>query len=100
MARKIVWSDGAKADRKDILLYWINRNKSSIFSRKLNELFKIAIQTIVDYPQIGKPLEYNSVRAKIVRDYLIVYRVYDKYILIITIWDARQDHLKLQKIIE
>jgi len=46
MARKITWSENAKNDRTAILKYWIARNKSNRYSKKVNLLFKHAINLI------------------------------------------------------
>jgi len=37
--RKIVWTKKANIERKEILEYWIYKNKSARFSKKLNLLF-------------------------------------------------------------
>lgn len=39
MAYEIILSNRAQQDRIEILQYWINRNKSNVFSIKLNEIF-------------------------------------------------------------
>ena len=57
MAKKVIWSIRAQNDRKNILEYWKNRNKSSTYSKKLDQQFKEAINIIKDFPQIGKPAE-------------------------------------------
>jgi plasmid stabilization system protein ParE len=36
MVEKIIWSLKAQEDRKQILNYWINRNKSTYYRVKLN----------------------------------------------------------------
>lgn len=100
MAKKIVWSEAAQNDRKEILLYWKNRNKSLVYSKKLNKLFNDAAEIIAKFPKIGKPSGYKDSRIKIVKDYLLVYKESETFVSIITIWDARQNPLKLTKILE
>jgi toxin YoeB len=95
MVKQIVWSEKAQQDKKNILDYWRQRNKSDEYSRKLNELFTEAIKIISDFPKIGKPTDLENIRIKIVRDYLIFYEETDKFIYILTIWDSRQDPKKL-----
>ncbi len=99
MAKKIVWSLKAQEDRKEIFTYWNNRNKSNSYSLFLNYLFIDAAKNISKFPKIGKPIEYKDVRIKIVRDYLMVYKEFETFVSIITIWDSRQDPIKLEKII-
>lgn len=100
MVKQIIWSRRAQTDRKFIFKYWNERNKSHLYSKKLNELFKEAVKLIADYPEIGKPTDNKNARIKIVRDYLIIYEVDNKdRLLILTIWDSRQNPQKLERIL-
>ncbi len=100
MAKKIVWSARAQRDRKEILQYWKTRNNSAAYSIRLNYMFIDAANLISKFPKIGKSTNYKDTRIKIVRDYLMVYKEYDTMISIITIWDGRQEPLKLKKILQ
>lgn len=100
MAKKIIWSEAAQDDRKEILQYWKNRNNSLVYSKKLNKLFNDAAEIIAKFPKIGKPSGYKDTRIKIVKDFLLVYKESENFINIITIWDSRQNPLKLTKILE
>ncbi len=53
MAKRLVWSPIAKQIRKEILKYWILRNKSKRYSKKLNNLFENSAQQIADFPYSG-----------------------------------------------
>jgi toxin YoeB len=98
MAKEVVWSLRALKERKDILDYWRLRNKSTSYSKKLNQLFKESVKIITDFPQIGKPTDDLNTRIKIVRDYLIIYEETESQIHILTLWDSRQDPEKLKNI--
>ena len=100
MAKQIVWSRRAQRDRKEILEYWRVRNKSNTYSKKLNRLFKESIKIITDFPEIGKPTDQANTRIKIVKDYLIIYEETETQILILTIWDSRQDPGKLKEVLK
>jgi toxin YoeB len=91
MAKQIIWSLRAQDDRKQIFDYWTQRNKSSNYSKKLNKLFRAAVKLIVNHPNIGKPTDISNVRVKIIRDYLMIYEETGPRIIILTIWDSRQD---------
>jgi addiction module RelE/StbE family toxin len=97
MAKQVVWSLRAQAERKQILEYWRHRNKSKTYSKKLNQLFKESVKIISDFPQIGKLTDDSNTRVKIVKDYLIIYEETETRIFILTIWDSRQDPDKLKK---
>ena len=99
MAKEIVWSLRAQNNRKEIFTYWNNRNKSNLYSLKLNSLFIDAANLIAKFPKIGKPTGYKETRVKLVRDYLMIYKEEDTFVSIVTIWDGRQNPLKLEKIL-
>jgi addiction module RelE/StbE family toxin len=99
MAKQVVWSLRAQDDRKNILSYWRQRNKSNTYSKKLNLLFKEAVNTIGDFPKIGKLTDDRNARIKVVRDYLIIYEETETTIFILTVWDGRQDPAKLVKVL-
>ena len=99
MAKQVIWSLRAQNDKKEILDFWRQRNKSNTYSKKLNELFKESIKIILDFPQIGKVTDDTKARIKIVRDYLIIYEETETQIFILTIWDSRQDPDRLKKIL-
>ena len=99
MAKQVIWSLRAQNDKKEILDYWRQKNKSNSYSKKLNELFKESIKIILDFPQIGKVTDDTKARIKIVKDYLIIYEETETQIFILTIWDSRQDPDNLKKIL-
>lgn len=74
MAKKLIWSKQTLQDRKDILDYWINRNKSKIYSIRLNNLFIYAINIIAEHPNIGIATDFENVKGKLVKDYYIFFR--------------------------
>ena len=90
MGKRITWTHRAHSDRKEILLYWKDRNQSSAYSKKLNTLFKTAIDLIAAHPNIGRKTNIERVRVKLVRDYLLFYEIAEEEIFILTIWDNRR----------
>ena len=96
MARKVIWTKRAQQERKDILDFWINHNKSNAFSKKLNQLFKESIQLIRLYPRIGRLTDIDNVRVKVVRNYLIFYELVDENIYVLSVWDSKQDPEELK----
>jgi toxin YoeB len=100
MAKQIIWSLRAQKDKKEIFKYWAERNKSHRYSQKLNQLFKEAIQLLREHPYIGRSTDDNSIRIKIVKDYLLIYEVTETSINILSIWDGRQDPSKLEDILK
>ncbi len=96
MAKEVIWSLKAQESRKDILTYWNNRNKSNIYSIKLNQLFKETIHLITVFPHSGRLTDIENIRFRFVRDYIIVYEESQREIIILLIWDSRQNPDKLK----
>lgn len=95
--RKIVWTEKANLERKEILSYWIERNQSKVYSIKLNKLIVQTLKQLADNPSLGRKTEEANVRIKLIRDYLLFYEVKRTEIVVLTIWDGRrsEDSLKL-----
>lgn len=96
MAKRIIWTLEAQRDRKNILQYWIERNKSKVYSVKLDQLLRGALKLIAGHPNIGRKTDFENVRAKLVKDYYIFYQV-DTAITVLSIGDCRQDPERLKK---
>jgi len=88
---KIEWSIEAKLDLIDILNFYILRNKSATYSKKLNSKIQDSVKLISKHPLIGVQSDIDSVRALITGDYQIIYEILDNSILISMIWDCRRD---------
>ncbi|HAY3540584.1 type II toxin-antitoxin system RelE/ParE family toxin [Elizabethkingia anophelis] len=95
-ARKIIWTQKANIERRDILEYSIDRNKSKKFSIKLNKLIVGTIKQIAENPGIGRKTNLENVRVKIIRDYLLFYEFDESYLKVLTLWDGRRDENSLQ----
>ena len=95
-ARKIVWTQKANLERKAILEYWIERNKSKKFSIKLNKLIISTIKQVAETPSIGRKTDLENVRVKIIRDYLLFYEFDEDYLKVLALWDGRRDENSLQ----
>jgi len=91
MVRQIIWGRFAQHDRLQILFYWHKRNKSKTFSKKLNSLFNEGLKLVCKYPTIGKPTNKPNIRIKIVREYFLVYEIYEDKIIVLRVWDSRQN---------
>ena len=88
---KIEWSIEARLDLLDILNYYVIRNKSAAYSKKLNSKIYNSTKLIAKHPFIGTQTGIDTVRAFITGDYQIIYEILDNKILITLIWDCRRD---------
>ena len=100
MVRQIIWVERAQKERIEIFKYWNNRNGSFIFSKKLNELIKESLKLISNHPMIGKRSDKENIRVKVLRDYLIIYEISVNKIIVLSIWDCRQNPEDLKRVLK
>lgn len=90
--RKVIWTEKANFERKEILEYWLDRNKSKTYSIKLNKLFIDALKRVSEHPTIGRETDFDEhVRLKIVRNYLLFYEYNEKQVKVLSVWDGNRD---------
>jgi len=100
MARKITWTKRAQNDRYAIFHFLNNQNKSNIYSKQLQESFKKSLQLLSKYPFIGKRTNLENTRIKVLKNYLIIYKITDQQIYVLSIWDSRQNPENLKEVIK
>jgi plasmid stabilization system protein ParE len=88
---KIIWSSKAKLDLQKILEYFYIRNGSKAFSKKLNAKIRKSIKLLSKHPNLGLQTDIDSIRSLVDGDYAIFYQLDNESILILAIWDCRQD---------
>jgi len=89
--RKIVWTVEALLTKKAIFKYWNNRNKSIVFSQKLNTIFKEELYKIVNFPARTFLSYVENVKLPQLIDNYLVNKVLSSKITILEIWDTRQN---------
>jgi plasmid stabilization system protein ParE len=87
---KIEWSIEARLDLLDILDFYISRNKSAAYSKKLYSKIHKSTRLIAKQPYIGTQAEIETVRVLITGDFQIIYEILDNKIYIAMIWDCRR----------
>lgn len=85
MVKQIVWTIKAQNELIDILQYWIDRNKSNTFSRKLNNLIQEQLKLVAEFPNIGRKTDVENVSVKVIQKYLLYYEIVDNTLFILTI---------------
>ena len=76
MVKRIVWTKPALEDKLEILIYFNKRNKSNVYSKKLNQIFKETIKLVRDQPSLARETENPRVKYILTRDYLIFLRLH------------------------
>ncbi len=89
--RKIIWSHRAKINRYEILKFYIERNKSNTYSRKLNKRINKELRLLLKFPDLGIKTNVEGVRGLIIDNFIIFYETNKDFIIVHYIWDSRQD---------
>ena len=91
MAGEIIWSPKAKSELIEILEYWVNRNKSNVYSLKLNQLIQEQLIFILEFPKIDRKTDIKNVYVKIIRDYLLYYEIEKGNLHVLTIRHGKKN---------
>lgn len=94
--RRIVWSTTAKLQLKAIFEYFNIRNKSKLYSLKLNSLIQTELKILLLQPKIGKKTDSINVRGLLIETYYVFYELNETDIIILSVWDTRQDPKRLK----
>jgi plasmid stabilization system protein ParE len=95
---KISWSHLAKIKLFKILDFYTDRNKSPEYSKKLYSEFQKTLSLASKNPEMGIKTDKDFVRGLIVRDFILFYELTAEGIIVLTVWDSRQnpDDLKIK----
>jgi plasmid stabilization system protein ParE len=61
MAKKIVWTQTAIQDRFKIYQFWSQKNKSDLYSKKLERLFNEGAKLLSEFPEIGSHTDFQDI---------------------------------------
>jgi len=89
--RAIVWSNVSEIQLKEILTFFTQRNKSGQYSRKLYRKFKAELKTAAKNPELGIQTKLDKIRGLIIEDYILFYEILEDKIIILKVWDCRQN---------
>ena len=93
--RVIVWTSTAKSELKLIFDFFNTRNKSKEYSLKLHRKIQTELNLLIKQPYIGKKTNEINVRGLLIENYILFYELNDKAIVILSVWDTRQNPDKL-----
>jgi plasmid stabilization system protein ParE len=97
--RKVIWTRTADLQLVGILEYWISRNKSATYSKKLLRLVVKKTQQIAKTPEIFPLSDFPETRVAPLDHFSILYKVDVDQVVITAFWDNRQDPKKLLEIL-
>ncbi len=98
--RNVIWTRTADLQFVGILEYWVKRNQSKTYSKKLVKLVSERTKQIAETPLIYKHTNFKDVRVASLGNFSIYYKVFEKEIIITAFWDNRQDPKNLLSILK
>jgi len=98
--RAVVWTRTADIQFVGVLQFWVEKNKSNSYSKKLIGLVSERTEQIAKNPFLHKPADFKDTRVASMGHFSIYYKVFDDRIIVTAFWDNRQDPKKLLKILK
>ena len=71
--RKIVWTETAAKQRREILKYWTERNKNATYAVKLIEITAKHLKVISKNPEAFKETEIENIRESAMGHFSLYY---------------------------
>jgi plasmid stabilization system protein ParE len=97
MAKQIIWTSNAIQDQLQILEYWSSVIGNNNYSKYLNKSFNETINTISQFPEIGRIYKDMQLRYMVKENYLIFYNYNEINVFILGIFDSRRNPKLLNK---
>lgn len=98
--RDVIWTRTADLQFVGVLEYWVNRNGSNAYSKKLMNMVSETTRQIAENPMLHKASDFKDVRVASLGYFSIYYKVFEKEIIVTAFWDNRQDPVKLLEILK
>ncbi len=89
--KQLVWTPRSKQQLNVILSYYTNHNGSNLYSQQLHSIIQRKLQLCQSQPFMGKKINNEHVRALFIAHLHLFYQVSKQYLLILDIWDGRQN---------
>lgn len=93
--REIIWTKTAEIQLVGILEFWVHKNKSKLYSKKLLKLVTNRTNQIAKTPYLFRKTSFQNIRVASLGNFSIFYKVTDSKLIIMAFWDNRQDPKKL-----
>lgn len=94
MDRQVVWSARASRDIIAIYSFWLQRTGSNRYPIKLRKAFKKATEMLKRSPQVGILTDTADYRFVVIGYYKLFYAVTEDAIVVLSVFDSRQDPAK------
>lgn len=95
MAKRVIWTSKANLIFTKILEFYIERNGSKTYSRRLNNEILSLITILSKQPYLGIKTDKKDIRILIKNHFKIFYQIDNDILIIHFIWDCRQSQESL-----
>ena len=92
---KIVWSKEAQDNFQQIALFYYQRTGNAKYSNRLYRMKRDSLRLAARYPYMYPATSVHETRAFVSEYFKVFYSVCDRYILVESVFDTRQDPSKL-----
>lgn len=99
MVRRIIWTSQAETIFTQILQFYIDRNGSKSYSRKILAEVKGILNVIKKQPFLGSTTEVRNVRVIVTRKYRLFYQVETSNIVVLLIRENQANPEDLSKLL-
>jgi len=99
MAKKVIWSRNADRIFVKILEFYIERNGSKTYSRRLNDEILSLIAILSKQPFLGIKTDKKDIRILIKSHFKIFYQIDNEMLINHLVWDCRQNQESLNTIL-
>ncbi|RYE28119.1 MAG: type II toxin-antitoxin system RelE/ParE family toxin [Sphingobacteriaceae bacterium] len=97
--RTVVWTKTAAKQRREVLKYWLHRNRSAEYPERLINLITERINLILLNPEAFVSTSFPETRISAMGNFSILYKFNNDQLIITAFWDNRQDPEKLLKLL-
>jgi plasmid stabilization system protein ParE len=94
MPNSVVWTQKALHDYRSTVEYWDLRNKSTAYTKRLNRLIYIKIQTALRFPYAFRLIGLG-LRQLVVENFILLYSIQDEQLVVVHFRDSRMRPLEI-----
>ena len=92
MRLKTVWSLEAISEFEIFYNYWIEKNGSDTYSKKIWYRINKAVEIIEVNPKLGIPTNHSDIKMRLIlSNHYLIYKIRKESIEILKFWDVRQN---------
>ena len=98
---RVVWTETAVRQRREIFRYWTQRNSSPAYAKKLLKQIRARIDTLLSHhPEASVLTNFPDTRMAALGHFSLFYKYIDNQLIITAFWDNRQDPKKLKELLD